>query len=711
MLLLQLKKGSLTPDIDQVPILASDEVAKEPGSEHMQPAVSPVQERRGSQYYSGIDSEAPPFYQSGFRNSSRSASASANNSRPSSRPVSVHGSLPGLARFVSADDREDMHTPLEDVEEYEPLFPEEEGKGHRPIPASERFKRREMKRFPSQDIWEDTPNSLQLQAEVNTPEPVETRTADISKATTTTFETPDAEKARKGEVAEEEKAKLIPKEERLLKSHFKPHLREEMHRPGLKQRFPSRDIWEDSPDSARLETTVGGPQKEPSGSTLNSSVGDEGLVAGAVVSTSERPDTGIIGGEQARHGATAGAEAVPKPSIPPRPARTKAGGDTDEPSAQAIPTVPVRPPKRLHKVPPPDAEVPIPPSKTLAGTSPIETKQASPTESRKGEGLVLTERAKPEIPPRPANPIARDPSEPVPLSKVASAASTGSAEEESRGIRSPPPAPKPKPALPSRPAGGKIAALKAGFLSDLDKRLQLGPQGTKAQEKALDSSEPDVEKAPLVDARKGRAKGPARRKPATSPAGAESITAADPLSDSRTATTKWAVQQPWTVWTTQEDGLITLSGVTVPSPMDPEPTPLKAYSNAIKDSTSAMATQNAKKLEASQPGPLATLAKDSSVSKEPVSLEQAEATKDAETVNPQADTATEASTSNEADTPTSSKSNDLPPMTNATSQTGVRDITAHAGTAAEEKMTAILGGDAQAEGEGNVILREGEREG
>lgn len=689
-----------------VPILASDEVAKEPGSEYMQPAVSPPQERRGSQYYSGVDSEAPPFYQSGFRNSSRSGSAS--NSRPSSRPGSFHGSLPSLARFTSADDREDMHTPLEDVEEYEPLFPEEEGKAHRPIPASERFKRREMKRFPSQDIWEDTPNSLQLQATVNTPESVEAQTAGISKAATKNFESPEAEKARKGEVAEEEKAKLVPKEERLMKSHFKPHLREEMHRPGMKQRFPSRDIWEDSPDSARLETTVGGPQDEAPASLHDSSMDDEGLRAGAVVSTSGRPDTGLISGEQARYGATVGAEAVPKPSVPPRPARTKDAGEAKEPTAKATPTIPARPPKRLHKVPPADAEVPLAPSKASAETSPVETKQVSPTDSRKGQLPVLPERPKPEIPPRPANPIARDSSEAVPLSTVTSAASAGSTEEETRGVRSPPPAPKPKPAVPSRPAGGKIAALKAGFLSDLDKRLQLGPQATKAQEKAPEEPEQEVEKAPLADARKGRAKGPARRKPAVSPAAAEASTATNTGPESRADTAKWAVQQPWTVWTTQDDGLITLSRVAMPSNTDPEPTPLRAYSDAMKDSTSAMASQNAKQLEASHPGPLATLAKESSVSKEPVSLDQAAATTGVDIASPQVDAATEMSTSNEVNTPTSSKSNDLPPVANATSQTGERNITANAGTSRQEKITAILGGGAQAEGEGNVILRESE---
>ncbi|KAL9034498.1 MAG: hypothetical protein Q9214_007017, partial [Letrouitia sp. 1 TL-2023] len=155
-----------------VPILASDEVAKELGMEHLQPAVSPPQERRGSTFYSGVDSEAPLSYQSGFRRNSRPGSVtnsrptSRPTSRPSSRPGSIHGSLPALSRFTSHEEREDTYTPLADVEEYEPLFPQDEDKESHRNPAIERLKKKEMmkRRFPSQDIWEDTPNSLQLQA-------------------------------------------------------------------------------------------------------------------------------------------------------------------------------------------------------------------------------------------------------------------------------------------------------------------------------------------------------------------------------------------------------------------------------------------------------------------------------------------------------------------------------------------------------------------
>jgi len=529
-----------------VPILASDEVAKEPASEYLQPAVSPVQERRGSTYYSGIDSDAPPSYRSGFKNGSRSGSAS--NSRPGSRPGSIYGSLPGLSRFTSHDEREDMHTPLEDVEEYEPLFPEEEDKEGRPIPATEHFKRREMlmkRRFPSQDIWEDTPNSLQLQATVTTPEPKEEQSP-VAKAPSAVFESPEAEGARKGEVSEDEKAKLMPREERLAKSDFKPHILEETQKPDLKQRFPSQDIWEDSPDSARLETTV----ERPQGDDVKSPI-DEGLIAGAVVRTSGRPVEDKVLGDQPREGPTAGAAALEKPSIPQRPAKINPPSDSSKSGVQAPPSIPARPPKRLHQVP--SAEIPPPPSKASAESSPIEANQAASSESRKAP--VLPERPKPQVPARPAKPISRDSSESTPLSKVTSTSSTASGElrDDPRGITSPPPAPKSKPAVPSRPAGSKIAALKAGFLSDLDKRLQLGPQAPpKAQEKATTEDDAEKEKAPLADARKGRARGPTRRKPAA----ASVPNAVAEEQEDKAEKGRWGIQEPWTVWEINDGGVL-----------------------------------------------------------------------------------------------------------------------------------------------------------
>ena len=531
------------------PILASDEVAKTPGLEYLQPAVSPAQERRGSAYYAGVDSDIALSYQSGHRNGSRSGSVS--GSRSSSRPGSIHGSLPNLTRFTSLtshDDREDMHTPLEDVDEYEPLFPDEEGKDGRAMSIADRFKQRpDMKRrFPSQDIWEDTPSSLQLQATVSTPEPAEQQTPSIPTAPAAVFESPETEAARKGEVSEDDKAKLIPKEERWAQSRFQPHLREDMGRPGMKQRFPSRDIWEDTPDSARLETTVGGPQGEGLTSPL-----DEGLIAGAVVHTTGRPGKQDISGEQPRDGATAGAAAVEKPtipSIPPRPVRNK---PVEESTQSKAPTVPARPLQKMRQDP--TADTPSSPSKSSSGLSPTEGKETSPIEGRKAP--LLPDRPKPHVPARPPKPVTRDSSESTTLSNTTSTTSVGSSNDSAtsaKGITSPPPSTKPKPALPSRPVGSKIASLKAGFMSDLDKRLQLGPQGPPRPHEKPATPEMEEDKAPLVDARKGRARGPARRKPAASPA------AADEDVMSKAGAGKFAIAEPWTLWqiSTAGDGAL-----------------------------------------------------------------------------------------------------------------------------------------------------------
>lgn len=75
-------------------------------------------------------------------------------------------------------------------------------------------------------------------------------------------------------------------------------------------------------------------------------------------------------------------------------------------------------------------------------------------------------------------------------------------------------------------------------MSDLNKRLQLGPQAPKKEEAAPEEPEVEKEKVPLVDARKGRARGPARRAPAKSPAplSEETTHRASPLSFCMTST-------------------------------------------------------------------------------------------------------------------------------------------------------------------------------
>ncbi len=522
-----------------VPILASDEVAKVPGSEFLQPAVSPLQERRGSNHYAGIDLDAPPLSQSEYRNHSRPGSAS--NSRPSSRPGSIHGSMPGLARLVSHDEREDMHTPLENVDEYEPLFPEEEDKPARPVSLSATFNRPESlkRRFPSQDIWEDTPNSLQLQATVETPEPIEESETSIVPETPVGFESPGTERARKGEIADGDRATLTPTQDRLATSNVQSYLREETDRPESKQRFPSRDIWEDCPDSAQLETTV----EEPESDGVRSPA-EETVKAGEI--NDSNPQLGQSISDGARHGSPPEALEAPKPGLPQRPETSEKSTDL---ASQPAPVIPARPPRRVQPARPANITSVLP--KTSTESSPTDAKQGSPSEIRKAP--VLPDRPKPQIPARPPRSAPRDGSEMIPLSKSISASSAGSggAKEEPQALVSPP-GPKPKPIVPSRPIGGKIASLKAGFLSDLDKRLQMGPQAPKASEKIQVKPEAEEEKAPLADARKGRAKGPARRKPAAPPA----IAAVPEEEEVKSERPSWVIQEPWTVWQTEEDGTI-----------------------------------------------------------------------------------------------------------------------------------------------------------
>jgi hypothetical protein len=197
---------------------------------------------------------------------------------------------------------------------------------------------------------------------------------------------------------------------------------------------------------------------------------------GAVAYHQEKAATGLqLSSDEGR--ATTGLAAVMKPQIPARPARAKPG------EAPQQPAVPERP-SRLRQVDGPSPPLPM--------------------------------KSKPQVPARPSKPITRESSENVPLTKVtsnSSAKSVGSDQGTSAAAAS-----KPKPPVPSRPIGSKIAALQGGFMSDLNKRLQLGPQAPKKEEVAPEEPEVEKEKAPLVDARKGRARGPARRAPAKSPA-------------------------------------------------------------------------------------------------------------------------------------------------------------------------------------------------
>lgn len=431
-----------------VPILAADEVAKAAGIEHLQPAVSPRAERRGSE----LDLD----YRSGDATPA---------SRPTSRPSSIYGhqgasqsaprSLPHL------DERENLHTPLEDVEEYEPLFPEDEDDKKKPLSHAERFKQRPnnlRQRFPSQDIWEDTPSSALHSATVSTPDVPTQSEEPVSK----TFESPEKEAARKEEVSEEERKKLIPNEERLAKSKFAPHLRDDMPtRPGAAPRFPSSDIWEDSPESHQLVAVVNTPPVDEE---------DE---------SSDGP-----------------AEVPIKPFVPPRPAEKNRLGEGAS-TAQIAPSVPARPQKADHAVPSETAS-------KGAATSPTELKKVP----------SVPDRPKPQIPARPAKKPAGEG-----LIKTQSRDSAGSTEHEKVS----PPIAKAKPQIPARPGpGSKIANLRGNFMNDLNQKLGLGPPKEKEPEPVVEEAKP-LDDARKGRARGPQRRAPAKSPAATTAASQFSI--------------------------------------------------------------------------------------------------------------------------------------------------------------------------------------------
>jgi hypothetical protein len=397
------------------PILASDELKKHPDSEWRQPAVSPELERRGDEYT--VNEDGTPAYITKVRTHSRSSSR---NNNPQVQRI-----IPSPAQFEMGG------TPLESHKEYEPLFPEDEEGSKKPKSQVEKLKRPSVARhyFPSQDVWEDTPGSLQLQTTVETPEvpdEPESATGDVSSAKV--FEKPATEEARKDNITKEDQQSFLPEHTKRFAAENKllGKVRDEHPlRPGMQQRFPSQDIWEDAPEHGQWETTVSTPQTEETNEYAEDSP-------------------------------------VDKPSVPARP------------------SIPARPQKKE--------------------TSPVDKKAP-----------IIPDRPKPQIPARPSKPATTARGEDT------------SAEPQAAEAEAEAPQPKAKPPVPARPGGSKIAALQAGFLKDLNSKLGIGPQAPKVKE-----PEPEAEPepaAPLQDARKGRAKGPQRRKPAASPTPAATVTA------------------------------------------------------------------------------------------------------------------------------------------------------------------------------------------
>lgn len=641
--------GFITEDGRGTPVLASDELKRHqtPGGEYQQPAV-PAElehERRISQ-------EGGEYHRR-------------SGSRSTSRPTSV-------SRWRSQGDAEDRsNTPLDGVKEYEPLFPEDEDEKpvEKPLTAADKLKRPELARhhFPSQDVWEDTPSSLQLQAEVQTPEvPSQPASGTASLESSQVFEKPEKEQQRKADPTpkdqqqQQQQQSFLPDQAKRLAHLNKDVFADMPSRPGMQQRFPSRDIWEDTPDELKLVTTVNAPQEQESPSEPKSAISD----------------------------------APPKPQVPARPARAK------------------------------------------PGESPVE-KKAAP---------ILPDRPKPQIPARPARPAHKPSDEAVPLSKVSSAGSnnTATADDAAAAAAAAPPVTKPKPPVPSRPGGSKIAALKAGFLSNLESRLQLGPQGPKKEPKEVKEDEAK-EKVPLADARKGRAKGPTRRRPGTGAAAAAtaSVPAESPVALSfAKAVTVFAIDEdgaldvpklsPPACAGGEKDGSAELREIATQVPRDPQPAP-----GGVESETKPVVDVKPSDEGADEAKPAVPETKEeqdeklpSSTTAAPQSSTQAETEAGDELVEHASPVAkkqpTNATASSTSDSTTQTGQQDIlvlssaqPPATSASASSAAAaaadaetDEDKATQTTTTEKITAYLGGRAQEDG--SVVVREvlaGEGEG
>jgi hypothetical protein len=296
---------------------------------------------------------------------------------------------------------------------------------------------------------------------------------------------------------------------------------DKLKRPSVaRHHFPSQDVWEDTPGSLQLETTVETPQEPEEPKTA----GGDGDVNPAKVfedpEEEEKRKNHITKEDQKsflpEHTRQFAAEnrrlGKVRDETPLRPNMQQRFPSQDiwedAPSHGHLETTVSTPQMEESNEYAEDSPIDQKP--------PVPARPSIPARPAKREGSV--DDKKPVIPDRPKPQIPARPSK----------SSTGSSEKvptvDSQAGENNAPQPKAKPPVPARPAGGKIAALQAGFLKDLNSKLGVGPQAPKVKE-----PEPAEEKeaAPLSDARKGRAKGPQRRRPAASlsPAPAATITA------------------------------------------------------------------------------------------------------------------------------------------------------------------------------------------
>lgn len=244
---------------------------------------------------------------------------------------------------------------------------------------------------------------------------------------------------------------------------------------GHRHHFPSKDIWEDVPDSALYETTVATPQI-PEFSRREAEHEPKEIFE--TVEAEEARNARQVPIEFQLLG-TAAAIKPPKEMIKPQFKKDVAGDIPSRPSYK-------------HRFPSQDVWEDTPDSAMHTATI------ANEDEGSTVDQRAIHARPKPIVPPRPTTKQGSGDS-----GSEGSLSRSASKEDE-------PYFSKQKPPVPARPAGSKISALRGAFMNDLESRLKVGPQPVPI---AKEAEEEEEEKAPLADARKGRARGPARRRP------------------------------------------------------------------------------------------------------------------------------------------------------------------------------------------------------
>lgn len=310
--------------------------------------------------------------------------------------------------------------------------------------------------------------------------------------------------------------------------------------------FPSKDIWEDAPNSVHFTTEVSTPDLSEQHRRKSSSAKDRPNTPAHLFAQKQEE---LAEREVHKHAPSflPLSEQHSKPTWSRRPAL----GDKKPSSGHRFPSKDIwedAPESHLQEAEIEQDEEESKPEET----EPEETKpevQSQPVKSPETSAAPsLPERPKPKQTPSDDGVRSRPPVSDKPKPQIPPRPSkTGSGDSKDGEFS------KPKPPVPSRPVGGKIAALQAGFMSDLNKRLQLGPQAPKKEEPApQENLEEEKEKAPLADARKGRARGPQRRAPAKSPA-------AEPeVSNASVPTLSFCT--PQTFWSIDPEGDLSVSG-------------------------------------------------------------------------------------------------------------------------------------------------------